>query len=359
MKSSRRKFLTYAGLSALGFGFIKAQTKGKDFIGVKKLPELDFPINTIPSRKLPAGLKPGSTVAITAPASPTSMGEIRYGKSYFQSFGCKVIVGETITKQKNENRYFSAPDKERAEEFMSFILNKDVEAIICGRGGYGSMRILPYLDFYAISQNPKIILGFSDITALLNAIYRKTGLVTYHGPVATMDYETFSSNNLNKVIFNNIGTNNYQYNSNQAIVINEGIASGELVGGNLTILSTMLGTEFEMDTSGKILFIEDVSEHAYQIDRMLTQLLLANKIQSASAVIFGTFKNLNIRRPFYPNRGYSILEVIQQLIKPTQVPCMVGFPFGHTSNKITMPIGIIAEINTNTKLLKFTEKTVI
>jgi muramoyltetrapeptide carboxypeptidase len=359
MFGSRRKFLSVAGLSALGVGLLKAQTKGKDFVMPTKLPELNYPINDFSSRILPAGLKAGSTVAITAPASPTSMYEIRNGKSYFQSLGCKVIVGETISNQKNENRYLSAPDKVRADEFMSFIRNKQVDAIICGRGGYGSMRILPYLDFNEIAANPKIIIGFSDITALLNAIYRKTGLVTFHGPVATTNFEDFKSNNLKHVLFNNANSGLYQINSNQAITINEGIGSGQLVGGNLTILSSMLGTEYEIETSGKILFIEEVSEHAYQIDRMITQLLLANKIQSASAVIFGNFQNLNIRRPFFPNRGYTILEVIQQLVKPTMIPCMVGFPFGHISSKFTLPIGIAAELDTQKKSLKFTEKTVI
>lgn len=357
MGTSRRKFLTLTGLSALGIGILGAEVKGKDYVEISKLPDYSSRILN-PRRTLPAGLKPGSTVAITAPASPASIYEIRNGRKFFQNMGCKVIIGDTIAAQKNEHRYLSAPDKERADEFMSFITDKDVNAIVCARGGYGSMRILQYLDFDIIRSNPKIVLGFSDITALLNAIYRKTGIITYHGPVASMDFESFTGNSLKSVLFDNKLNLQNHVSDSTAITVNPGIASGELVGGNLTILTSMLGTEYEIDTSGKILFLEDVSEHAYQIDRMITQLLLAGKIQSASAVIFGKFQNLNIRRPFFPNRGYSILEVITQLIKPTMVPCLIGFPFGHISSKVTLPIGINAETNTEKKVLKFTENTV-
>lgn len=357
MSNSRRKFLSIAGLSALGFGVSSAYAKNKDFVETASMPELGA--HFLDKHKiLPLGLKKGSTIAITAPASPTNSYEIRNGKRFFQEMGCKVIVGDTISSPKNEHRYLSASDEVRAEEFMSFINNKEVDAIVCGRGGYGSMRILQHLNFNEISNNPKIILGFSDITALLNAIYRKTGIVTYHGPVASTNFESFSSESIKRVLFrNSILTTNY-ISQPSAVTINSGIANGELVGGNLTILSAMLGTEYEIETSGKILFIEDVTEHAYQIDRMLTQLLLSGKIQSASAVIFGNFKNLNVRRPFFPNRGYTILEVINQLLKPTLVPSIVGFPFGHTDSNITLPIGITAEVNTENKSLKFTENTV-
>jgi muramoyltetrapeptide carboxypeptidase len=345
------------GLSALGLGLATGKTKGKDFVETATMPAI--PQEYLhPTRKLPPGLHPGSTVAITAPASPTSMYEIRNGRRYFQNLGCKVIVGDTIAAQKNEHRYLSAPDIVRAQEFMDFISDRGVDAILCGRGGYGSMRILQHLDFNKIAQNPKIILGFSDITALLNAVYRKTGIVTYHGPVASMDFESFTGNSLKSILFRDHFNPHNHINHNKAIVINPGIAGGELVGGNLTILTSMLGTEFEIESSGKIIFLEDVSEHAYQIDRMITQLLLAGKIQSASAVIFGTFKNLKVRRPFYPNRGYTILEVIQQLLKQTNVPTIVGFPFGHISSKVTLPIGIRAELNTEKKSLKLIENTV-
>lgn len=358
MNKNRRHFLSLAGFSALGLGIAGGNLKGKDFVETKKLPEVGL-FDSKKSKTIPYSLKPGSTIAITAPASPTSMYDIRFGNKFFQSMGCKVLVGKTISAQKNENRYLSAPDEVRAEEFMSFIKNKEVDAIVCARGGYGSMRILPYLDYNEIASNPKIIMGFSDITALLNAIFRKTGLITYHGPVASMEHNTYVINSLKSILFNNnVSPHNY-INHNSAITINPGIASGELVGGNLTILSSMLGTEYELETSGRILFLEDISEHAYQIDRMLTQFLLAGKIQSASAIVFGTFKNLNNRRPFYPNRGYTILEVINQLIKPTHVPTVVGFPFGHISGKHTFPIGIEAEINTEKKVLKFTENTVL
>ncbi|MBX3044968.1 MAG: LD-carboxypeptidase [Candidatus Kapabacteria bacterium] len=357
MKDSRRQFLSLAGLTALGVGMSGKAAISKDFVETGKLPESGL-ISNESDKILPSSLKSGSTIAITAPASPTSMYEIRHGIKFYKSMGCKIVVGETISKQRNENRYLSAKDHDRAEEFMSFINDDAIDAIVCARGGYGSMRILPYLDFEQIKKNPKIVIGFSDITALLNAIYKKTGLVTFHGPVASMEVDTQSSQSLKTVLFNNIVYPGNYIKKDNAIVINPGIASGELVGGNLTVYTSLMGTEYDIDTSGKILFLEDVSENGYQVDRMITQLLLAGKIQSASAVVFGVFKNLNVRRPFFPNRGYSILEVIEQLVKPTMIPTIVGFPFGHISGKVTLPIGINAEINTEKKTLKFSENTV-
>jgi muramoyltetrapeptide carboxypeptidase len=261
-------------------------------------------------------------------------------------------------KQKNDFRYFSAPDKERATELNSYFERDDINAIICGRGGYGMMRILPELKFDKLLIHPKIIMGFSDITALINSIYKKTGLVTFHGPVASYSFKDSVALNLNNLLFTKQSFSPINLVQPNVLLVNPGVAQGKLVGGNLTILSSLLGTEYEIETENSILFLEDVAENAYDIDRMLTQLLLANKIQKANAIIFGTFPNLNTKRPFFPNRGYSILEVINQLIKPLNKPTMIGLPFCHNNLSWTLPIGVKAEVDTNKGKITLLEQAV-
>lgn len=305
---------------------------------------------------IPKGLKKGGKIAITSPASTTNMWEISSTINTYKKLGCEVVIGNTIRQQKNQYRYFSAPDEHRANEFMEFILDKSIDAIICGRGGYGTGRILRMLNYEDIKHNPKIIIGFSDITLLLLAIYKMTGLVTYHGPVATINLNNFTLNHLQNAIF---AKEKYEViNIPNIQIINDGIVEGEITGGNLTMITSSLGTPYEIDTTNKLLFIEDVAENTYQIDRMLTQLYNANKLQNASAFIFNSFKNINIRRPFYPNKGYTIKEVIEQIVKPLNKPLIYGFEFGHENNMITLPIGLKSKLDTKNKTFQFIENPV-
>lgn len=344
----RRDFIRY---SAISLGALKAS----QLLPYVSINELKKSLKNKNNYILPERLKKNSTIAITSPGSPSSMYEIRKSVRFFKSMGYKVLIGDTVKKQQNRYRYLSASDNERVDEFMNYILNPDVNAVISARGGYGTMRIIDDIDYNQIRNNPKIIIGFSDITALLHAIYNKSKLITYHGPVASSSFNLFTQN-----IFNNVLKENKisEFKIDNYITINPGYFSGKIIAGNLTILTALLGTDYEIDTAGKILFIEEISEHSYEIDRMLNQLLLSDKLDKVSGIIFGKFKNLNSRKPFFPNKGFTIKEVINQLIKPTGIPCIIGFPFGHTENNFTLPIGINAEFNTENGIFKFLEKTI-
>lgn len=304
----------------------------------------------------PPALKKGSKIAIIAPASPTSTLEIRYGKRFFQRLDIDVEVGDIVKYQDNRYRYLSAPDEIRAAELNSYLRRDDIDAILCARGGYGILRILDMVNFNAFRANPKIIIGFSDITALLIAFTQRCGVATYHGPVASSTFESFTADHVKKTLMNTENSRKVHYSLAETLVA--GIARGTLTGGNLTVICSTLGTPYEIDTKGKILFIEDVSEHAYQIDRMLNQLKLAGKFRDCTGIIIGTFKSLHTRRHFFPNKGYSIKEVIDQLITPLGKPALLGFPVGHIDNQLTLPIGIRAELNTSAKTLKYLENTV-
>lgn len=306
----------------------------------------------------PKALKRGDTIAITAPASPTNIGEISNTIKLFKNMGFNVIVGDTIKNQNLNFRYLSDDDNKRASEFMDFVKNKDVNAIICGRGGYGVMRTFPYLDFNEIKNNPKIIVGFSDITALLNAINKKSNLVCFHGPVATSKFDSFTLANFTKVLFDEQQFTKIENVFPEMININEGYAQGEITGGNLKMIISTLGTPYEIDISNKILFLEEVNEHPYEIDRMLTQLMLTNKLNTVKAIVFGKFENANKRMPFHPYASFTIIEVIEQLLKPFNIPIVYNLPFGHTDLMLTLPFGVKCELNTNKKSLSIIESAV-
>ncbi len=360
-KMNRRNFLTALGIGSIASTIAANASAHRVFSEISTDPL--FTGNTLETagtieRILPNGLKKGSVVAITAPASPTSPGEIAATVSLLRSNGFKVVVGDTITKHTTNFRYLSGSDEERANEFMDFIQRKDVDCILCARGGYGVMRILNLIDFDIIKQNPKIIIGFSDITALLNSIFNLTGLVAFHGPVAATTFDKFTFDNFKKVLFMEQQFTPIEVIEPNTNIITAGSGSGKIVGGNLKMLVSTLGTPYEVDTTDSVLFIEEVSEHAYQIDRMLTQLLLSNKLQKANAIVFGQFKELNKRSSFFPTKSYTIKEVLDQLITPLKIPSIVGMPFGHIQRKMTLPIGINAILDTKLSKLTITEKSV-
>lgn len=355
MKLTRREFI----LSSLLFTTLNSNKMQSEY---KDMQDAIFSTSTkiVQNSKkiIPKALKAGSKIAITAPASPTSPGEIQSTVKFFKKNACTIELGKTIRNYVTKNRYFSAPDEERASEFMSFASRDDIDCIICGRGGYGVMRILNMLDYNIIAKHPKIIMGFSDITALINAISQRSNLVTYHGPVATVNINNTSSENIKKLLFSkdkykpiNIPIPNLQ-------VLNTGICEGEIVGGNLSIIASTIGTDFEIDTKDKILFLEEVSEQAYKIDKMLTQLSLAGKLNDIKGVAFGYIKNLDTKRNFFPGLQFTVRQVIENRFKPLGIPIALNLPFGHNDNNMILPIGIKCKLDLKQKSLTFLENTV-
>lgn len=304
---------------------------------------------------IPRSLKQGSKVAIIAPASPSSMGEIAHCINYLKKMKCSVEVGANIRKPNFAFRYFSASDEDRANEFMEFIQRDDIDAIIAARGGFGVMRILPLLDYKIIRDKAKPIIGFSDITALINAIYKKSNMVSFHGPVASVNFSGITSDSFTKMLFaaNTFKPTKLSFKNAQAIT--PGKISGKLVGGNLSMICATLGTPYEIDTKDSIFFIEEVYEEPYKIDRMLTQLWLAGKLQDCNGLIIGRFKNLDTKKNFFPNYQFTIRQIIDLRIKSLGKPSLMSVPIGHDGEIITLPVGTLAEINTVDKSVTFLE----
>lgn len=284
-------------------------------------------------------LKLGDTIGIIAPASGDKNEVIDYNISSFKNLGFKVKEGKYI---RNKQDYLSAFDKERAEDFMNMIKDKDVKAIFAYRGGYGSIRIIPYLDFNIIKKNPKILCGYSDLTILLNHITQKTGIPTFHGPMIN---SKISSDKITKESLLSMLTkenNSINIQTKNLKIINPLHFKGTLCGGNLTVLCSSIGTPYEINTRNKILMIEDINEENYSIDRLLTQLKFSGKLSSCRGFLIGHFT------PYNP----KTLNVILSILKPYNKPIICGIPFGHDYPNLTLPLGSTISFNPNTEELK-------
>ena len=271
-------------------------------------------------------LKVGDTIGIVSPASGDSADVINYNISSFKNLGFKIKEGKYLRRK---NDYLAASDKERAEDLMEMFKNKEVKAIIAYRGGYGCIRMLPYLDMGVIKKNPKILCGYSDLTVLLNYLSQKTGLITFHGPMIN---SKISSDEITKNSFLSLLTdesNLINISTKDFKVENKELFRGVLCGGNLTMICSTLGTPYEINTRNKILMIEDVNEENYAIDRYLMQLKLSGKLDSCRAFLIGYFT------PYNPKTINTILSILL----PYKKPIIYNIPFGHDYPNITLPIG--------------------
>ncbi len=307
-----------------------------------------------PSRVLPKGLTPGSTVGVACPASSASAADVKDFVSLCSSWGINVKLGPNISRRSG---YLSAPDGDRASELMRFIEDPAIDAVVCARGGYGVMRILPMLDFTAIRQAGKFIMGFSDITALLVAVQQLSGVVTYHGPVASSTFDPFTVDALKRTVVGE-GADPFVFRDLRLTTISPGLAHGRLTGGNLAMIVSTLGTRYEIDTTDAILFLEEINEEPYRVDRMLTQLWLAGKLQTCKGVALGNFRDCQAKGTSITGPSFTLEQVFEQRIASLGIPVLYGLPIGHVRSKLTMPLGIRAELDATNKQVRFLESPV-
>jgi muramoyltetrapeptide carboxypeptidase len=347
--SDRKTFLKQIGLSA-SLTFIP---------GFDLFPKSDTE-NFKLTKILPKQLKKGDTIGLVTPSGIITEEKLKEIVSKVENLGYKTYYKPSILSQFG---YLAGTDEERAEELMHMFENKDVDAILCARGGYGAIRMLGLLDYDKIKANPKVFIGYSDITAIINAIYNKTGLVAFHGPVGTSTFNEYSTESFNEILTKPKEKYKYPYEREKEsesdaefdfYTITSGKAEGELIGGNLSVIASMIGSAFELDFEGKIVYLEEVDEKTYSIDRMLTHLIQASNINKATGIVLGIFKGGNKNE--LP--AFSLKELLIQLIQPLGIPSVYGFPFGHVENKMTIPNGINARFNADKKTLKLLEKTI-
>jgi muramoyltetrapeptide carboxypeptidase len=308
----------------------------------------------------PRRLVTGDTIGMVLPASPAYEADsIDFAREQLEAIGFKVVLGKHA---RDRHGYFAGTDRDRADDLNRMFADDAIDGIVCYTGGWGSPRILPYLDFPLIERKPKVLVGFSDITALLNAIYQRTGLVTFHGPVGASTFSAFSVESFRRVVMTpepagilampEKKPTDLVDRVNRIVRLAPGQASGRLAGGNLTLIASLMGTPWEIDTRGAILFLEDVDEQVYRIDRMLTQLALAGKLDEMAAMVFGRCSDCA------SGRGFSLEDVLRDRFGGGK-PAISGHSFGHIENKLTLPVGVLATLDADAGTLRLDEAAVV
>ncbi|RDY24693.1 LD-carboxypeptidase [Romboutsia maritimum] len=295
------------------------------------------------------GLKIGDTIGIVAPSGPLKKGNLEEIKSKIESYGYKVNIGKSCYL--NYKGYLAGEDYIRAKDIEKMFLDDSINAIMCLRGGYGSTRILNMINYKIISENPKIFIGFSDITALHIAFNQKCNLTTYHGIMAStsIEWDDFTYKSLIETINFKRELNIRNPKGEEIKTFCRGISQGILVGGNLSLLASTLGTEYEINTKNKILFIEEIGEYIYRIDRMLTHLDLAGKFKDCSGIIYGDFKDCIKSSP----DDCEIIEILKEISLKYNKPSVYNIKSGHCMPMITIPLGGECILNASEKTIKF------
>ena len=300
----------------------------------------------------PKRLKLGDTVGVIAPSSPLSDEQFEKSIKSLTDLGFKLKLGKYVREKLG---YLAGTDAQRAEDLHWAFSDKTVDAVWCFRGGYGGTRILPMIDFKIIKNNPKIFIGYSDITAFHTAFYLKTGLVTFHGPVGTSEYDNFTKQNVLNILMNPTpqyklenSAENLKNPSNlfKTEVITAGSCQGKLIGGNLSLLSAMAGTPYglkDKDLKGKILFMEDIEERPYRVDRMLTQMLQSVDLRQCAGIALGIFEGCN---PKKDENSLTLMECLKDRLANLGIPVGYGLSFGHINQQYTLPVGIEAAFST-------------
>lgn len=296
---------------------------------------------------LPPRLKKGDVIALTAPAGAIFHEDsIQKATLAFEKEGFRVEHGKTLSQKYG---YLAGKDEFRANELHELFENKNVKALVAMRGGWGCARLLPLLDFTRIAPNPKIVCGFSDITTLLLAIYAKTGMVTFHGPVGNSTLEGFTMENFLRIVKDAEAPAMKQPANDTLSVILAGKSTGTLLGGNLTVLCSLLGTGFLPPLDDAMLFLEETEEEPYQVDRLLTQLELQGTLKNANGIIFGKCSKCEAEEP---EKSFTLDEVFRQKFGVLSVPVATGFSIGHVKDKFTFPVGASATFDTNSSTLQ-------
>lgn len=312
------------------------------------------PITPIKAKRL----SPGDTIGIAAPAGSGSREATEAGARFLEQQGFSVVFGDAVYQSFG---YLAGTDTARAADVNAFFASPSIDGILCLRGGYGTMRILELLDYACIQANPKVFVGYSDITALHLAIHRQTGLITFHGPMAASDMGREMPNYSWDLFFRAIacpdplGPIVNPLHTPPPDCISPGTAQGPLIGGNLSLICATLGTPYEIDTGGKLLFLEDVGEEPYRIDRMLTQLLLAGKLQQAAGILLGVFSGCDDAEP----PTFSTEEVLRDRLSHLPIPILSRLYFGHTPDKATLPLGVTASMDAEKGIWEIMEKATI
>jgi muramoyltetrapeptide carboxypeptidase len=307
----------------------------------------------------PKRLKHGDVIGIISPASsPDDFSKINSGVEYLEKIGYHVEIGKNVGTSEG---YLAGSDLQRLSDLHDMFKNKNVNAIFSIRGGYGSGRLLDKIDYNLIRNNPKIFVGYSDITALQMAFFAKTGLVTFGGPMVAVDFHDEISPFTEEVFWRTITSNKkigriQNPRKEKFYLLNKGRGQGRLLGGNLSILTSLLGTEYLPKLKDSILILEDVNEAPYRIDRMLNQLRLAKILKNVKGIILGHFVDCFETDP--AKQTFSLNEVIIEYFQNSKLPVLYNVKHGHIKENITIPYGLKCSLNATRGFIEIIENAV-
>jgi muramoyltetrapeptide carboxypeptidase len=347
---SRREFLRHAGAGALALG---AARPARGAAALRARPPVK-----------PRRLSAGDVVGLVAPASAVFLSEeIDVAQDLVRALGLEPRLGAHV---RDRHGYLAGRDEDRAADLNGFFADPAVKGVMAIQGGWGCARILPLLDWDVLAANPKVLAGYSDITALHCGLNARTGLVTFHAPIALSQWPPFSVEHFRRVVFDGEAVEmvNPPHDPEKTLVnqetrtrtITPGRARGRLVGGNLTIVTSLVGSSYVPSLDGAVLFLEDTNEQIYRIDRMLTQLSLAGLLGGIRGFVFGGCRECD------PGEGYGSLtleEAIGEHVRPLGVPAYQGAMIGHRPRQFTVPIGIEVEVDADAGTLRMLEPAVV
>lgn len=338
----RRAFHAYLGL---GLGALLAGSA-------------DIPV---PSKLIkPRRLKRGDVIGLITPGSYITDTALEKAVSNLEALGFRVKLGQNIRAR---HGFVAGTDEQRLSDLHDMFSDQEVAGIWCARGGYGCSRLLPMLDYKLIRRHAKVLIGYSDITALIQAIHQQTGLVGFHGPVAASDMTDYTAHYFSEVVMegraplviSRPGVSAAD-ETNPSFVIREGQCRGVLAGGNLSLLAALSGTPYALDATHKLLFVEEVGEAPYRIDRMLTQLKQSTDIKAASGLAFGIFSDCEATDP---ESSLSLRQTLEGQIAGLGIPSDYGHQIGHIADLCTLPVGIMASLDTRSRQITLLESGVV
>ena len=334
---NRKSFLKNAGILAAGIPLVAGKYS-------------DYKLHPLLK---PRSLKRGDTVGFCAPAGIIyNDAEFDNMKSVLEGMGLRVVFGKHV---KRRYGYLAGTDEQRAEDLNDFFRNSEINAIVAVRGGWGCNRILPLLDYDMIRNNPKPLCGFSDITSLHMALYRKSGLVSFHSPHGNSVWSDFTRNEFKRILFKEENEPVLYSASSNINTISPGISEGILFGGNMTVFTSLIGSEYMPSMHGAILYLEDISEDAYKIDRMFSQLSMSGILSQISGFAFGRCTNCN----FTGSNNFSLNYLLNHYIKPLNIPAVSGLSISHEPDNLTIPVGIKAKLNSTTGTIHLLEEALL
>lgn len=335
---------------------ILTATAGLSFANTPVLPKKP---KLVPNR-----LKAGDQVGVITPASYIDDDGLEKAIKNLESLELKPVLGKNIRALYGS---LAGTDDQRLADLHQMFSDPEIKAIWCARGGYGCARLLPRIDYKMIRRNPKVFVGYSDITALHLALERHCGLVTFHGPVGSSTFTDYTRAELKKILFSPLQKSTILVAPSQEVaaqedtafatkIIQPGQAEGRLTGGNLTLLASALGTNYTPDIKNKILFLEDIGEKPYRIDRMLTSLRQAWPLESLAGIALGVFADCEAKSG---TRSLSLIQTLEDRLEGLDLPIVYGLSFGHIDNMCTLPMGIKARLDTKNASLTLLEPGVI